>query len=70
MGERISLQDLITEIEDVMCSRELSDEYLIEHGHETGYVDEWLFGVTMVPAKYVLPFLRELEKRRALDGNL
>lgn len=70
MGERISLQDLITEIEDVMCSRELSDEYLIEHGHETGYIGEWLFGVTMVPAKYVLPFLRELEKRRALDGNL
>ena len=63
----IELEDLISEIEDVMTYRELSTEYLKEHGLDTGSIGEYIYGVTMVPAKYVLPYLYELDKRRQYD---
>lgn len=63
----MELENLIKEIQEKIQTRDLSDEYLINHNCSTRKdigIGEYQYGITMVPADWVLPFLLELKEKR------
>lgn len=67
----MDLYKLINELNEAVNSRDLSDEYLEKNNcstrEEVG-IGEYSYGITMVPADWVLPFLEELKQRRISDS--
>lgn len=61
----MTLDELINEIKKTIKSRDLSDEFLKERGcptrDEVG-VGEYSYGITMVPADWILPYLEQLQE--------
>lgn len=61
----MTLDKLINEMKEAINSRDLSDEFLKERGcptrNEVG-IGEYSYGITMVPADWVLPYLEQLQK--------
>ena len=60
-----NLDKLIEEIESKIQSRDLSDSYLRENNCSTRNdigIGEYVYGITMVPADWVLPYLKELQQ--------
>ena len=69
------LNQLIEIIEETCRSQDLSDGYLIDHNQSTRHnigIGEYAYGITMVPASWVLPYLKELKeiKDEPKDLNL
>lgn len=54
----MSLDELILEITRAINRTDLS-EYV-----DKAYIGEWIYGVSMVPCDWVLPYLEELAERR------
>ncbi len=62
----MDLDELITEIKEKMLHRDLSDAYLREHNHSTREeigIGEYAYGITMIPCKWILPFLEDLKDK-------
>lgn len=56
------LEDLIKEMEAHSERYDFSDDYLVENGHPLSHIGEYMYGVSMTPTAWVLPYLLELQK--------
>lgn len=66
------LEELLSEMEEKMDNRDLSDEYLREYNCSTRQeigIGEYAYGITMIPCKWVYPYLEEL-RRIKMKGEL
>ncbi len=63
----MDLDKLITQIEDKMNCRDLSDEYLREHDCPTREdigIGEYSYGITIVPCSWVYPYLKKIKSMK------
>ena len=61
----MNLDELIKEIKETIDSRDLCDETLKERGCSTREeigIGEYSYGITMVPACWILPYLEQLQE--------
>ena len=59
------LEEMLNEMKEKMRNRDLSDDYLRENNCSTRDeigIGEYSYGITMVPCKWVYPYLEELRK--------
>lgn len=61
-NEPEQLEDLIKAMEANSERYDFSDDYMIESGHSLGRIGEFMYGVSMTPTAWVLPYLLELQK--------
>ena len=64
----MSLKELVEEMKRAMDRYDLSDEYLVEHGSETGRIGEFQYGVSSVPCAWVYKYLHALANDKRLSG--
>ncbi len=65
MYDKNNLDDLIEKMEEKMKHFDLSDTYLLDHNKDNRYqvgIGEYVYGITMVPCEWVLPYLKELQE--------
>lgn len=64
MTDYNNLDELIEDIEEKCRARDLSDAYLSQCGASTREdmgIGEYFYGITMVPASWILPYLKQLQ---------
>lgn len=67
-----NLDELIEDMEAKCRSKDLSDAYLSHCGASTREdigIGEYAYGIVMVPADWVLSYLKELAKLKKRDNN-
>lgn len=57
-----ALDELIVQLQGHSNRKDFSDDYLIENGNELGRIGEFMYGVSMVPSAWILPYLYELQE--------
>lgn len=59
------LNKFIEIMEEKISRFDLSDDFLLDHSEATRYdvgIGEYIYGITMVPCEWVLPYLKELRE--------
>lgn len=66
------LDYILREMEEKMHNRDLSDDYLREHNLSTREeigIGEYAYGITMIPCKWVYPYLVKLQASMYREKN-